>query len=56
MHQENSGPAKARNKALAEAKGKYADSLKSEGRYEEAINVYKELSGKDNEITIHMIN
>ena len=36
---------------LTEAKGKYADSLKSEGRYEEAINVYKELSGKDNEIT-----
>lgn len=47
MHQENSGPAKARNKALAEAKGKYvcyidADDYWGESFFEKTVGFLEE--------------
>lgn len=37
MHQENSGPAKARNKALAEARGKYVCYIDADDYWEDAF-------------------
>ena len=37
MHQENSGPAKARNKALGEAKGKYVCYIDADDYWEESF-------------------